>query len=477
MAFGEPTACDFDRAAAAGSHSRRAPCLLVALAAITVASATVAFAQSNDEDGRIPGIPEPSIASSLPRELGDPGGVRSALGQRGIKFGVNYIGEVLGNPTGGVKQGTFYDGRLELALEADLEKTIGWPGLSVFVNAYQIHGFSLSANNLGVLMPVSFIEALPDTRLFELWLEQKLFDGKLSIRFGQLSADSDFLISQGAQAFLNGTWGWASIAGVNLPDGGPSYPMAAPGVRVLFAPDDHFSLRVGLYTGDPADDCAEGVPQKCNANGLAFPFSDPLLLVEGAYRYNQGEGKLAGTFKLGSWRLFSAPEQQSFGNNALPIALPAIPGEFSDQDYAIYAILDQMLYRLPGKGDPKGISVFGRAATAPSEGNMIETYWEAGLTFSGLSATRPDDVLGIGLAHTGVSSETAAFERDAGGTIIPDFERMLEVSYTAQIVKGFYLQPDFQYFWNPGGRVPDPDDPAKAVPNAAVLGLRTTINY
>ena len=42
------------------------------------------------------GIPTPSIASSFPQELADPGGIRSALARRGITFGVNYIGEVLG---------------------------------------------------------------------------------------------------------------------------------------------------------------------------------------------------------------------------------------------------------------------------------------------------------------------------------------------------------------------------------------------
>jgi carbohydrate-selective porin OprB len=46
------------------------------------------------------------------------------------------------------------------------------------------------------------------TRLYELWFEQKLLEDKLSIRFGQLGADSEFMISQGAAAFLNGTWGW-----------------------------------------------------------------------------------------------------------------------------------------------------------------------------------------------------------------------------------------------------------------------------
>ncbi len=439
-----------------------------------------AMAQTiEQESGRIPGLPEPSIASSLPRALADPGGIRSRLGREGIIFHVNYIGEVLDNPTGGVKQGGFYDGRLELALEADLEKLICWPGLSFFANGYQIHGFSLTAENLGALMPVSFIEAIPDTRLFELWLEQKLFDDKLSIRLGQLAADSDFLISEGGQAFLNGTWGWPTIAGINIPDGGPSYPMAAPGVRVILAPNERLSLAAGLFTGDPAEDCAAGIPQICNANGLSFPFSDPLLFVEGAYKYNQGEDELAGTLKVGGWRLFSAPEQQSVGNNALPIALPAIPGEVADQDYALYAILDQMLYRLPGKGDPKGIAIFGRIIGAPAEGNMIEFYFDGGFTFTGLTAQRPDDILGIGLAYTGVSSQISAFQEATGETIIANYEAVFELSYTAEIVPGFYIQPDFQYFWNPGGHVVlDPDDPASpAVPNAAVLSVRTTINY
>jgi porin len=449
--------------------------------AVAMASASVgnqAHAQSSDDDSdRIPGLPETSIATSLPRALVDPGGIRSALGRDGITFHVNYIGEVLGNPVGGVSQGTFYDGRVELAVEADLEKMIGWKGLSFFVNGYQINGQSITAQNLGALMPVSFIEALPDTRLFELWFEQKLFSDTFSIRFGQLSADSDFIISEGAQALLNGTWGWPSIAGVNLPDGGPSYPMAAPGVRIIVDPDPHLRLLGGLYTGDPADDCPAGLPQKCNPNGLAFPFSDPLMLLEADLKYNQAPGELAGTIKVGAWRLFSTFEQQSIGNNALPIALPAIPGEVSDQDYAVYFIVDQMLYRVPGSNDHKGVAMFGRFISAPSAGNMIESYWETGLTFHGLLTSRSDDFFAVGYAHTGVSKEIQDFERDSGDTIIPNYEGVVEASYTAQIVPGFYIQPDFQYFWNTGGHVPDPEDPAKPVPNAAVFGLRTTINY
>lgn len=83
---------------------------------------------------------------------------------------------------------------------------------------------------------------------------------------------------------------------------------------------------------------------------------------------------------------------------------------------------------------------------------MIEFYWDGGFTFTGLSAERPHDILGIGLAYRGVSSETSAFQKSMGDTIIA--EAMLEVSYTAQIVPGFTIQPDFQYFWTPAGTSP-----------------------
>lgn len=460
-------------AARRGSHA-----ITVLAAALASIIALPAVAQTIEQEGdRVPGLPEPSIAINLPPEWRDPGGVRAALAGRGVTYAVNYIGEVLGNPVGGFNTGAFYDGRLEVALTVDLEKAIGWDGLTFFTNAYQIHGRSISATDLGLLMPVSFIEAVPATRPFELYLEQKLLDDHLSIRFGQLAADSEFMISEGAGAFLNATWGWPSIAGVNLPNGGPAYPLAAPGARLAFNPNDTLGFLFGIYSGDPAGDCDANLPQQCNPDGLDFPLNDPLLMFEASIKYNQGEGEVPGTLKLGGWRLFGSFVQASTGIGGLPIGLRPVPGEIADHDRAFYAILDQMLYRLPGNGHPKGIAFVGRIVGAPSDGNLIDLYWEAGLTFEGMWPGRPNDILGIGYADTVVSSQVAQYNRSQGFPVIPSFEGMLEVSYTAELMKGLTLQPDFQYFWNPGGHAPNPDDPYVAVPNAAVFGLRSTVNY
>lgn len=309
-------------------------------------------------------------------------------------------------------------------------------------------------------MPVSFIEATPSTRLFEVYLEQDLFDKAVSIRFGQLAADSQFLLSEGGGAFINGTWGWPSITADNLPSGGPAYPLATPGVTVTFKPNDQVTFLAGIYNGDPVGPCA-GDPQTCNDHGLEFRIKDPpLVMYEAAYGYKLGA--LPGTVKGGGWVHFGDFEGVRNGN-------------IIDGNYGFYGIVDQLIYRLPGDED-KGVGFFGRLIGSPSDRNTVDFYAEAGLTFSGLVSARPDDILGIAFAYTNISSDASGADIDAGLDVIRDYEALVEISYTAQLATGWTLQPDFQYIWNPGGRVPDAAGTA-AVGNAAVFGVRTSLNY
>lgn len=114
-------------------------------------------------------IPTSSISSSL-GPYGDPGGVRTFLFSHGVKYSLTYIGEVLGSASGGSRPGAIYEGRLDAQFEADLDKLLGWHGATFHTNFYQIHGAGLSRYFLNNLL----IEALPSTRLYELWLEQQV---------------------------------------------------------------------------------------------------------------------------------------------------------------------------------------------------------------------------------------------------------------------------------------------------------------
>ena len=201
----------------------------------------------------------------------------------------------------------------------------------------------------------------------------ELLNDKVSIRFGQLAADSEFIISDGAAAFINGTWGWPSITATNMPQGGPAYPLATPGLRIAYAPNDQLTLMVGAYNGRPAGSCPDKEdPQDCNDHGLDFPTADPkLLMFEGAYKYNQGNGELPGTIKVGGWRNYGSFLHQRLDANGGEIAISGNDPAVLNGDHGLYAILDQMIYRLQGAGDPKGVSIFGRIIGAPEDRNPV----------------------------------------------------------------------------------------------------------
>jgi porin len=95
---------------------------------------------------------------------------------------------------------------------------------------------------------------------------------------------------------------------------------------------------------------------------------------------------------------------------------------------------------------------------------------------------RPDDKFGASFIYANISDQARAFDRDTiarSGNEMPvrNYETTLELSYQAQIVPGWTLQPNFQYVIHPGGHISDPDRPERAISNGAIFGVRTTIAY
>ena len=434
-------------------------------------------------DERPEWLPEGSLGTGLPL-LADPGGLRAALWERGFKYQLNYLGDLFHNQSGGLKRGTAYSSRLELVLDGDLEKAAGWSGAAVHANAYLINGSGLSRSFVGNLMAISDLEALPATRLFEAWLEQKFADGKIALRAGQLGADTEFIVANYAGMVINGTFGWPAITGNNLPGGGPSYPLATPGVRLGFYPTDRLSVLVGLYNGDPAGS-SNPDPQLANRHGLNFRVADPAFLIsEIQYKYgdDKSPGGLSGTAKLGAWTHFGKFSDQRYDVDGRTLADPFSTGEPRQRrgDRGVYGVVDQQLYRLAD--DPaKGVGVFARIAGAPSDRNLVDFYADAGVLVSGMIPNRPDDAVSAAIAYARISRAAVALDQDmivVSGIPGPvrSSEILLEATYSAQIVPGWTLQPNVQYVVRPNGGV-DPNNPTRSLRNAAIVGLRTTFKF
>jgi porin len=439
-----------------------------------------AFGQDVEEKG----IPARSIATTLPQN-GDPDGSRKALAARGITYEWNYVGEWQANVAGGLSQGSIYIGRLESLINVDLAKLMGWQGLTLHANGFQIHGSGLSREHIGNLMIASYIEALPTTRLSELWLEQKVFGDKLGIRFGQLAADTEFNTSSYATQFINSTFGWPAIMATDLPSGGPAYPFATPGVRVKYDPAKNLSLLLGVFNGDPAGP-GEGDPQTRNRYGLNFRVQDPaLVMLEGQYRYNQDKGAagLAGTIKLGGWVHFGRFDDRRFDTSGLSLLDPASTGKPATHhgNQAVYAVIDQQLWR-PATGEAdKGVGVFARFSASPADRNLIDLYFDGGIVFAGLIPGRPEDVLSFGGAYARIPNGARAtdigdivFSRE-DLTLSRGFEAAFEVNYQIQILPGLQIDLDLQRIIHPGGNIAGPG--GAAIPDATVLTLHTSLKY
>ena len=191
-------------------------------------------------------------------------------------------------------------------------------------------------------------------------------------------------------------------------------------------------------------------------------------MVEGAYKYNP-DG-LAGKIKLGGWNHFGDFEHQRFDVGGNLIAVTGQPGRPLDDNWGLYAIIDQLIWRVPGSEEAKGVGVFARFIGAPEDRNLIDFYFDGGITFSGMIRGRPNDGFAIGFAYTSISDDVSAFDRDLGEPVARNYEALIEVAYTFEVKPGFTIQPDFQYIFQPGGNVADVDD-------AVVVGARSSINF
>jgi porin len=415
--------------------------------------------------------------------LGNWGGVRDRFGDQGVILAADSIDEILGVASGGSRTGTAYNGRVEVTATIDLDKSLGWTGALFHTNVYWTHGSGLEANGqLSNLMTASNIEAVPSIRLFDLWIEQLLFDGKLSIRFGQLAADDEFFASDSASNFSNATFGWPAIVSSALPSGGPIYDLATPGIRFKYAPSDNFTVSAALFNGDPAYD-GPGDPQRRNADGLAFRINGGAFLIgEAAYRssLDVGTGDLPSIYKIGGWFHSGDFSDQHFDDIGQSLASPTNSGvpRILQHDYGAYFIVDQIIWHKPGTDDD-GIAAFFRGSWAPPDRNFVSYYADGGVTFKGLFDARSNDVVGMAFAFADISSDVQALDRDArrfSGIAVPvhDYEATIELTYHVQLNTWWSMQPDIQFIMHPGGNVALPDRTA-SVPDATVIGLRSSV--
>ncbi len=370
------------------------------------------------------------------------------LGEHFTAWKFNYVGEVFGNLSGGIKPGAIYEGYCKVGLALNLEKLVGWKNTVLYTNLLYPHGSSLSQVFVGDLNTVSNIDTYDSFRIFKLFLQTNFFDDRLTLRLGLQAVDKDFFGSEGGGLFLNSGFGAFPVIGQDLL--APIYPISAPGFRVTWSPTKAVLLRAAIFSGDVGT-------ASSNRNGTRFDFSGRSgvgLFDEVAWKTRVVD-HLSGVYRLGGFY------------NSKTFADLRHTGTHRG-NYGLYVIGDQQLWRegTSESAAAQGLAVFGRFVIAPPDRSLVVYDTEAGVTYTGLFPGRDSDVLAAGFLYSRISKDART---GAGTPLSSHHEAVIEVSYQASLTGALTVQPDFQYIMNPGAVRPARD--------AIVAGMRFSLAY
>jgi porin len=406
---------------------------------------------------------------------GEWAGARSKCCDRGVELFAGYTAEVWGNTSGGIKTGSLYTGLLDFGVNLDFEKLSGWNGMTMGTSWKWLSGRDASQDLVGNFLTSSNIAGFNTLCMTDLWAQQELMDGQLSIRAGQITADSEFLISDYGSLFINGAFGWPPFASMNLPNGGPAFPMGTPGTRIAWNPVDWFTFLTAGFQGNVFE-------PNINRHGFRWRLDEETgftFMNEAQFRWGQAEESkiLPGTIKIGAW--FQTGE-----------CADALAETTSSGNSGYYLVLDQMLFRESSDGTlfpsicckptdcttftsdtekkDQGIGCFARVGCTPPDRNAVDFYFDTGLTYKGLIPKRDNDTIGLAFCCAKTNSK---WQRPSPDVDFPanGSEMVLEATYQVELAPWMTLQPDIQYIINPGGQ--------SSIDNALVIGCRASVLF
>ena len=165
-------------------RASRLACLLSLVLALTLLFTLSAVAQSSTTSNDNQGFMKQKYL------LGDWGGERTKLANEGVTFDFHYIADFLANPVGGNTSAGAWN-RVRGTVDIDFGKLAGANGLTMHVTGLWQGGVNLGGQYLGSVANPSGLVSAHTTRLDSYWLQQQLFNGKLTLRGGQF-AGQDF---------------------------------------------------------------------------------------------------------------------------------------------------------------------------------------------------------------------------------------------------------------------------------------------
>lgn len=367
------------------------------------------------------------------------------LDRYGMAYQAGYTGSFFSHLHGGLRQGTNWQGLLDLAVLMDLEHLIGLNDTALHAEVLWLQGKRASSvHYLGNINEASNTQGLdPTVRPFHVWLNHRFLDGKLNFTAGWMTLDTDFMVSRSAALFVNAAFGPIQTWNANF--AAPVYPLAALGFLTQWQINERQELQFGIYDGNTGGESAN----QGSANTRLGADDGAALLLEWTRHHELHHRK--GSVKLGTgWDTGHITDFDT--------------GRTRHGNGHVYTVLDQTL--VPGAtadGDDR-LAFFTRLGHVfQAARSVVDFTMEAGLVGSGFHA---GDQWGLAFSRSHISDSYAESIRADGG-ISSDAETVIELTYWLQVKPWLAFQPTLQYHHHP----------QSGAPSAFVAGLVMALTF
>jgi porin len=369
-------------------------------------------------------------------------GLREEARDMGITPSASYYSALQTNTAGGSHQVWGYVGQLTTALDLNFDKLLRIPGMSLHVSNYWGTGSNLTAA-IGSVFPVSTNYGV-GSHLGEIYLQQKLAHGNLTVAAGRLAADYTFASLPVFDNYVS--------AGINsnpfsILTNDHSYVGPPPGLEwgaeAVYNVASDVQAAAGVFNTN----------QNSANNGNVFAFQQgnkgALVTAQVTYLRNQAA------------RDHGKPGQYTAGyfedNNAFPV-LP-LRTTHSDGNTGVFLLGQQMIYRPDSDGSTRGLTIWGAWTYSPKQSvSSMPVFGGGGFSYEGLIWRRKNDIVSVGYLY----GTTSSFIPHASAA------KLLEVNYQWVPTRYIAIVPDLQYLRRPAGTTAGV---------AAVFGIRMNVTF
>lgn len=367
------------------------------------------------------------------------------LADRGIQLFGWYMISLQGNTVGGLDKAFRYTGLLDFGMDLDLETMAQVKGLWIHVSGSWTSGKNLTTD-VGAFAPVNAVYSGATIRLFEMYVEERILDDRLSIRAGRISVgweyglEYDYFTKYMSAAFR------LNVFALDASD--PNFsviPFSNWGARIRWTPNENWRVQASWMNGFPRDFSDD------NKHGVDFtlkPTKGSFFILEGSYQWvptkpqrKKHPGRLPGRVTFGGYYDTGTFERLDDSGGTDQVLGKA------------YVIVRQKLWE-PQLASDRGIVVWTAASVGGRQSIIpLPYFWSGGVVWSGPFRRLVGDELALGFASQFFSNALAD----------QSVETVLEAAYSFNVTTWLTIMPDVQYIIRPSGM--------KSIDNALLAGV------